>query len=166
MPQVDNHTRIVSKMARICSAREYCEYDIEQKLVREGVGEEDVKKIMAYLIENRFVDNLRYSCAFVRDKSRLKGWGSRKIIYALKSRRVPGDVIEMALREIGINQESENLAKVIEAKAASIGLNRIRDFDEMNAAKNRLIRFAIGRGFEYGKVFEAVNKIMAKFAKK
>ena len=47
------------KMADLCARSEQCEYDIREKLRRKMLPIADIDRIICFLIENRFIDDLR-----------------------------------------------------------------------------------------------------------
>ncbi len=145
----------LSSMQRVCSAREYCEHDIRLKLKRFELSVQEVDKIILKLKGDDFLNEERFALAFVRDKSRLNGWGGRKIAFALKNRKVTEEAISYAFSQLDIDSERNTLLRILETKARSLKAD-----DERNNRKYKLIRFALSRGFEYDKVLEAVNKII------
>lgn len=142
-------------MQRVCSMREYCVSDIMQKLQRFELDLGEAEKIIESLRSDKFLDESRYTLAFVRDKSRLSGWGGRKISYALKRKKIDDKVISDALRELDKAAESERLLKILSAKVKTIGKEEGRD-----KRKAKLIRFALSRGFDFEMILPAVNKII------
>jgi regulatory protein len=142
-------------MQRICSMREYCESDILSKLGRFDLNPGEAEKIVESLKADKFVDDRRYSQAFVRDKSRLSGWGGRKISFALRRKKIEQSIIAEAIKELDKSSEAERLIKILAIKAKSIDKEESRD---KRTAK--LIRFALSRGFDYEQAISAVNKII------
>ncbi len=135
--------------------REYCESDILLKLKRFELNEGEAEKILESLKADKFVDDNRYATAFVRDKSRLSGWGGRKISYALNRKGVEKSIIAESLKELDKASEAQRLLKILTIKARSI------DKEESRAKKTaKLIRFALSRGFDYELALSAVNKII------
>ncbi|MEN6619479.1 MAG: regulatory protein RecX [Rikenellaceae bacterium] len=145
----------LSSMQRMCSSREYCEHDIRLKLKRFELSSTETNAIILKLKADDFLNEERFALAFVRDKSRLSGWGSRKIAFALKNRRVSEDAINYAFSQLDTDSERNTLMKILETKAKSL-----KKEEERESRKYKLIRFALSRGFEYDKILEAVNKII------
>ncbi|MFA6769874.1 MAG: regulatory protein RecX [Bacteroidales bacterium] len=152
--------KALSAMQRLCSMREYCRYDINIKLKKLELSDNERKQIIISLEEDKFLDNSRYAVAFVRDKAAFNGWGTTKIRWALKLKKVEEEIIEEAMKQLPPEDELQRLSLLLNKKIKS--LNR-----EQEKAKVRvkLIRFAISRGFDYDKVIPVVNKIMANFVK-
>jgi len=145
----------LSSMQRICSTREYCEHDIHLKLKRFELTEEESDAIILKLKADDFLNEERFALAFVRDKSRLSGWGPRKITYALKNRRVSEKAISIAVSQLDKESERKNLEKILATKARSL-----KKDDAKDVRRAKLIRFALSRGFGYDKILGVVNKII------
>ena len=93
--------KVLEKMRVLCSRREYCRSDILKKVVSALDGDrQEAEKIIDILVNEKFIDELRYASAFVRDKSALSGWGVVKIRYMLSSKGIPREVISEALGEV------------------------------------------------------------------
>lgn len=152
---VNEGSQPLAYMQRICSVREYCEHDIRLKLKRFDLSETETESIIAKLKADKFLDEDRYAAAFVRDKSRLGGWGSRKIVFALKNKRVADRVIDNALSQIDHETERGTLEKVLATKA-----KELRKEEDRDKLRSKLIRFALSRGFGYDKILEVLNKII------
>jgi len=148
----------LSAMQRLCSMRECCRADILKRLKRFQLTDKEESHIIQTLQEEKFLDESRFAGAFVRDKSTLAGWGPAKIRWQLRVKGVEGDVINEALKSISLENQDEKLISLLSKKRASI------KEDAPEKVREKLIRFALSRGFEYEKVLWALNKIMAKFA--
>ncbi len=148
-------TSAVDTFRRLCSAREYCTFDLLSKMERMGLEEGEKQTIIKTLKAEKFLDDSRFAGAFVRDKSRLGGWGTIKIRYALRNKRIPDDIIYSALGEITRDAEMERLKKLLALKANSF------KSDDLTANKlNKLIRFAVSRGFDYELSLKVAKEII------
>jgi regulatory protein len=113
--------------------------------------ENDAQKVetaLQKLIEEKYVDDLRYSIAYVRDKSSIAGWGDVKIKYMLSAKGVSRDIISKALEEVDSEKASNRLAKLIE--------NKLKSLKDDPQCRLKLLRYAMGRGYSY----EEVNKLI------
>ncbi|MEF9985962.1 MAG: regulatory protein RecX [Bacteroidales bacterium] len=143
-----------------CSRSEYCTGQIYEKLTRwaaKGIFcSEDNEWVINLLIADKFVDDYRFACAYTRDKFKISGWGKRKIEYQLRRLRVPTTIINMAVQENCINSTKTNdmLLKLVERKWNSLKK------EELPAQKKiKVLRFAIGRGFEYDEIMAALLSV-------
>lgn len=151
----DRGRELLGKMTALCSRREYCEADIRKKLAKArqedgGIAADAASRaqmeddIIDFLKKEKFIDDLRYATAFVRDKSALAGWGRVKIRHALSAKGVSRECVETALAELDGNPGLEKLEKALKMKAA-----KLRDDPH---CKFKLLRFALGRGYEYDEI--------------
>ena len=146
-------TRTLDNLRRQCSRREYCTSDVLAKALKSlGGDREAADKVVAKLVEEKYVDDSRYAQAYAREKSSISGWGEVKIRYMLSAKGLSKDVITEALAEIDEKKADSRLEKLLE--------NKYRTLKEDPQWKIKLLRFALGRGYSY----DQVNGFMAKLA--
>ncbi|MDD3033716.1 MAG: regulatory protein RecX [Bacteroidales bacterium] len=150
-------------MQRYCSMREYCASDIRKKLKARGCDPDETEAVIKKLIEDRFIDEERYCTAFVRDKSSLSGWGARKIEFALRNKGLDGVVIKAALESIDPEAGSKVLERVVKRKFEELIKRRVKSDEDNTKIRERVIRFALTRGFTYEEILKVFNKTMANF---
>ena len=144
--------QIYNRMMALCSRREYCKNDIAAKIA--ALSEDvDAQAMIERLIKERFIDESRYAAAFVRDKSRLAGWGEMKIRYALQKKGLDKETIAAAMGEIDPDEQMERLAKLMQAKARTL---KTATPEEKRA---KLMRFAASKGFTFAQADEICKKI-------
>lgn len=145
--------KLLEKMRVLCSRREYCRSDILKKVVSALDGDrQGAEKIVDILVDEKFIDELRYASAFVRDKSALSGWGAAKIRYMLSSRGIPREVISEALGEVDEGKARARLEKLME--------NRYRSLKDDPQCRLKMLRFGLGRGYEYDEVSSVIDILM------
>ncbi len=130
------------KAAACCSGAEHCLSDIRKKLDKWNLGKERQEEVLARLQAEKFIDEARFSRCFVRDKFRCNRWGRVKIMQALRLKNIPDACCREALAEIEEEEYLRTLRKVLQVKAR--GLKAGSDHER----NGKLIRFALGRGFE------------------
>lgn len=131
----------IAKAAALCSRKEYCCSEIRTKLERWGLSE--TEEVITYLLEEKYINEDRFTRFFVRDKFRFNKWGRIKIRYALKLKKIPGHIVECALeQEIDPGIYVETLSTLIASQSKRV--KGKSDFE----IKGKLYRFAYGRGFE------------------
>ena len=108
--------KILERMRRTCSMREYCCSDIRKKIERLDAGGIDADKIIATLCREKFIDETRYAAAFARDKSALQGWGPVKIAYALRSKGIEKETIDEAIGALDSEKSAEKLQSLLKNK--------------------------------------------------
>ena len=151
----ENIQKITDRMRRLCSRREYCTSDILKKVSDALDGDrETASKVLDVLIADKYVDDLRYATAYARDKATISGWGAAKIRYMLSGKGISRDLISRALEEIDEGKAEVRLEKLLE--------NKWRTLKDDPQAKLKMLRFALGRGYEYDEAKSAVDSIILR----
>ena len=145
----------LSKAMKYCSRREVCISDITDKLTAWEANQQDISYIIDVLINEKFIDELRYAKAFASDKFKFNNWGKNKIFYHLKAKRIPENFINEALLEID-DQEYKNIAKKLLLKK----LKTLKP-DTPNL-KQKLYSFLANKGFEPEIFHEIIDEILTK----
>ena len=141
------------KAEAYCSASEHCKFEVFSKLRQWGIAEESWESIVHHLEEERYIDEQRYACAFVRDKYRFNQWGRIKIIQALRMKQISSSCITEALEEIDEDEYLAVLISLLKRKARTIKASS--DYERTG----KLIRFAGGHGYEMDDVLCCMKKI-------
>ena len=134
------------KAEAYCSASEHCKADVFGKLYQWGVPEEDWEDFVSHLEKEGYIDENRYAVSFVRDKYRFNQWGRIKISQALRMKHIPADCIVAAMEEIEEREYLSVLTSLLKKKLHSVKASN--DYER----NGKLIRFAIGHGYEMGNV--------------
>lgn len=139
------------KLESYCAYQERCQQEVRDKLYELGLHQEEVENIIAYLIENNFINEERFAKAFVRGKFRMNDWGKIKIIQHLKAKRIATPLIKIALTEI---DEEEYIAKLDELirKKVDKSLKKL-SYNE----KAKIVRYLQGKGYENDLIFQRLN---------
>jgi regulatory protein len=137
----------------ICSQAETCASDIRKKLGAWGLSEEDAGAVIDHLKESNFINDERYARAYVKDKFRFNGWGRQKISFKLRSKKISREIQDAAFAEIEEEAYSGRLLKLLSDKAGTI---KARDPYDLRV---KLIRFAMGRGFESSQIRAALAEM-------
>jgi regulatory protein len=110
------------------------------------------QEVVEVLVNEKYVDDLRYASAFARDKSAIQGWGEVKIRYMLSAKGVPRDVIDKALEEIDQDKADSRLEKLLQ--------NKLKSLKDDPQRRLKLLRFALGRGYSYDEVNSLINTLL------
>ncbi len=132
-----------SRLEAMCSRAEHCTFDMQEKMKRWGIDNDIQMRIIASLKKNKYINDERYARAFARDKIEYNKWGRRKVDQALRIKRIDEDIRNRVLNEIDNSKYAETLQPLLIAKMKSTKANS--DYE----LSCKLIRFALGRGFEY-----------------
>ena len=145
--------KVADRMRALCSRREYCRKDVMKKVMTALDGDvAKAEEVIAKLVEERYVDDLRYATAFARDKASIAGWGEAKIRYMLSSKGIDRELIAQALDEVDDKRAETRLEKLME--------NKVRSLKDDPQCRLKLLRFGLGRGYSYDQVTEMIDKML------
>ena len=148
-----DQTIAYDKAALLCSKSEKCTSEIQDKLKLWGLSAEESESVIKKLITEKYIDDERFARAYAKDKFRFNRWGKQKIEYMLRTKHINQETVKLALEEITDEGYSGELLKLIADKEKSI---KAKDqYDK----RNKLMRFAMGRGFESGKIYAALMEL-------
>lgn len=142
----------LARAAALCSQREYCVSQIEEKLVAWGQSAEACERIVSKLIEERFIDEARFSRAYALDKMRYNHWGRVKIRQMLRMLGVSNADREAAIAELPDDEYFSILRHLVEQKLPTV---KARSEYEL---RGKLLRFLTGRGFELDEASSAIDE--------
>ncbi len=132
----------LGKAMALCSGAELCASQVEGRLARWGMDEEAQARIVAYLRREGYIDERRFARAYSLDKFRYNGWGRVKIDLLMRRLGIAeGDRAE-GLASIDEGEYQRRLTQLLRAKAR--GTRASTAFE----LRGKLMRFAMGRGFE------------------
>jgi len=130
-------------LTALCAQAEHCQWEMTEKMRRWEISDEAQARIMQRLVQERYVDDLRYARAFVKDKVRYNKWGHRKIEQALWQKHIDEDIRQQALREIDDEEYLAVLKPLLKQKRRTTKANNDYELNQ------KLMRFALGRGFTF-----------------
>lgn len=146
--------KILRRMAILCSKREYTTSDIRNKLISWKVAIADVDYIVKKLVEEKYIDELRYSRSFTHDKFHINGWGRIKIASNLKAKSIPDEIIKEVLLDITDEENRQRLREIIIAK-----IERSPQDADRTKLHVRTTKMCLQHGFEQSLVIEEMNDI-------
>lgn len=145
----------LSKAMFMCSRQEKCCFDIRKKLRDWEISSDDQNQIIQTLIDEKFINEERYTNFYVRDKFRFNRWGRIKISHYLKQKQIPEHIIFDAIEQLDESEYSQNLHDILISK-----IKTIRD-EEPHQLRTKLYRFAQGRGFESQLSLQLIDKLIS-----
>lgn len=130
------------RLSAMCASAEHCSYEMTEKMRKWELPDDAAARVMERLVNDKYIDDERYSRFFVKDKLRYNKWGRRKIDQALFMKRIPEDIRQAVLSEITDEDYAGILRPLLKSKRKAT--KAASDY-EMNG---KLIRFAMSRGFD------------------
>lgn len=148
----ERQKQFLIKAASFCAYQERSLKEVRQRLREWELTEDEIEPIIAELIIQNYLNEERFTRAFAGGKFRVKKWGRLKIKQELKLRGVSNELIKKGLSEIDGDDYEETLRDLLEKKARSL---RGEPLD----VKQKLVRFALSRGFESDIVWDLLKTI-------
>ena len=124
---------------------------MRDKLYEWGLWSNDVEELISELIQTNFLNEERFTQAYVSGKFKIKNWGKIKIRQGLKLKKVPEKMITNALKAIDYD---EYLAVILTTALKKAPLIKEKDGYKK---KFKLITYLMGRGFERDLIIEALK---------
>jgi len=101
-----------------------------------------LEEIIGSLIEEDFLNEIRFAKTYARGKFRMKAWGRIKIIQSLKQKGITDYCIKEAMKEINPADYKETLHLILAQQ-----LEKCPDLPPFER-KSKAFRYALSRGFE------------------
>ena len=143
----------LQKLSALCSQSEHCTSEMKDKMTRWGIDEDAQQRVVEYLVANRYVDDRRYARSFVNDKLKYNKWGPRKIEQSLWMKHIDESILREALDDVDNEEYISVLRPLLTSKRKT---TKAETDYEMN---QKLLRFAIGRGFTFEQVKEVIDDV-------
>lgn len=137
-----------------CSKKEYCSKDIRDKLSRWELSEEAIEKIMSFLLQHKFVDDIRFARIYAEDKFRFNHWGKQKISMMLHQKGLSTNIITNALKVLDTPDYTESCLEILKQKRMSLPEQPVYQ------VRAKLTRFALGRGFDFDTINQCLEKLL------
>jgi regulatory protein len=131
------------ELAALCAQAEHCQQEMRDKMRRWEMDEAVQERVIGRLVKERYIDEERYTRAFVNDKIRYQKWGRRKIQQALWMKRIDNDIQQRVLDEVDDEEYLDLLRPLLKQKRKT---TKAQSDYELN---QKLLRFALGRGFTF-----------------
>ena len=149
--QVYTVSQATEKAKKYCAYQERCQLEVRQKLQAFVITSEEREEVIMNLIQENYLNEERYSMAYARGKFRIKHWGKKKIILALKQKDISEYCINKGLSEIDELEYEKVMFDLID-----------KTFDKNKGLKNyqriaKTAQYVIGRGFESNLVWEQLK---------
>lgn len=140
-----------SKAEAYCAYQERSQQEVRDKLYYWGLHRTDVEEVIAGLITDNYLNEERFAMAYASGKFRMNGWGKHKIKQGLVQKAVSAPLIRMALRSLDEGEYREKLLNLLQAKG------RLERESHPVRRKNKLMRYALGKGYESELILELLN---------
>jgi regulatory protein len=146
----------IERLKNYCALQDRCQWDVTQKMKEWGLLEMTQNHILEILIQEKYVDEERFTQSFCRGKFLIKKWGKVKITNELKKKKISDICIKKGLEEIDLTEYDLLLENLLTKKN-----DTLRDKNHFTR-KSKLARFLIQRGFEGNLVWDKIREFSNK----
>jgi len=136
-----------------CALREHCRSELMRKLIEKGLSKPESERLIERLEQEGYMDERRYAEAFVHDKTLLDRWGRIKTRQTLAMKGISNTDITRALAAIDEESYRTLLCELLQEKARTVTASGEKEL------KQKLVRYAAGRGFEPDLIFDCIDTL-------
>lgn len=140
----------LTKLQQYCAYQDRCHSEVRNKLLSLKIYGDDLEEIISELIQEKYLDELRFAKSYARGKFRIKKWGKNKIKQNLKAKQVSDYCIKKAMQEIDDEEYIETLKNIISSRI--INNDNLNDYQ----FKLKVIRYCQNRGYELDVINELI----------
>lgn len=151
----------VARMGKYCAYTERSTDDVKKKLKTLGVSAEDTQLVMERISKMGFLNESRFASAFATGKFRMKKWGKKKLGMEMKRKGLTDELIQKGLSQLSEMDYTETLDTLLQKKwkVISRSVSDDDDYETKQKHKQKLVRFALQKGYEADLIFERIKKL-------
>jgi regulatory protein len=146
---------ILQKAASYCAYQERTQDEVRQRLKKWNVWGEEADELIAELISMNYLSEERFAKTYAGGKFRIKNWGRMKIRQELHRRGLSEYSIEKGMNEIEDAAYLSGLKEILTKKKALLARTETDAFK----LKQKLARFALGKGYESELVWKELENL-------
>ena len=110
-----NALEAYGRLTAFCAAGEHCLSEVKERLRRWNVAADEAEALVQRLLDEGYVNEVRYSRAFINDKVRFARWGRVKISQTLQQKQISSSLYAPLLDDIDQEEYLEQLRRLLEA---------------------------------------------------
>ena len=133
----------IKKLRRYCAYQERCHQEVRSKLLDLKIYGDDLEEVMMHLIEENFLNEMRFAQAYARGKFNMKHWGRIKISLGLKNKNITPYLIQKGLDEI-----DEDLYLNVLRSEAEKYIDKYKDRLDSYVLRKKTTNYLMRKGYE------------------
>lgn len=141
----------LKKLGDLCAKTEHCSGEIMEKMYKMGLPEDAKTRIMEKLTKYSYVEDERFTNAYVYDKIRYNKWGRRKIEQSLWAKRIDNKIANLVLDAVPDEEYLSVLRPLLKSKYPTIKAET--DYER----SVKLIKYALGKGFTFDLIKQCID---------
>lgn len=145
----------LQKIRHYCAYQERCHSEVKEKLYGYGLRSNEVEAILTQLIEDDYLNEMRFAEQFAGGRFRMKQWGRVRIRYELKQRQVSDYCIKKGLQAIDAEAYERTLLRLAEQK-----LQELRRETNVFVKRKKLQAYLLQKGYETDSIREVLRSLL------
>ena len=141
------------KLEHYCAYQERCHQEVVNKLQELGMIPAAIDAIISSLIQNNYLNEMRFAQSFARGKFRIKKWGKNRILRELKRRNISNYNIKKGMEQISEEDYHATFLELFEKRKKEVARLPIEH------QKKKLISYLSYRGWETELIYDALRKL-------
>ena len=141
------------KLEHYCAYQERCHQEVVNKLQELGMIPAAIDAIISSLIQNNYLNEMRFAQSFARGKFRIKKWGKNRILRELKLRNISNYNIKKGMGQISEEDYHTTFMELFEKRKKEVARLPIEK------QKKKLISYLSYRGWETELIYNALREL-------
>jgi len=141
------------KLEHYCAYQERCHQEVVNKLRELGMIPTAIDTIITSLIQNNYLNEMRFAQSFARGKFRIKKWGKNRILRELKLRNISNYNIKKGMEQISEEDYHTTFMELFEKRKKEVARLPIEK------QKKKLISYLSYRGWETELIYDALREL-------
>ena len=141
------------KLEHYCAYQERCHQEVVNKLQELGMIPAAIDAIISSLIQNNYLNEMRFAQSFARGKFRIKKWGKNRILRELKRRNISNYNIKKGMEQISEEDYHTTFMELFEKRKKEVARLPIEK------QKKKLISYLSYRGWETELIYDALREL-------
>jgi regulatory protein len=148
---------IKQKAFALLGKRIHSVYELRTKLRQKKYDADLIQLTIDELLNNRYLDDMKFAEMYSEEKLRLKLWGKTKLKSELMKKGISSAIITAVLEEKfpPADEELDNASQLVKKKYSQL---KNRNMEHQKLVK-RLYAFLISRGYSYDVSRQAIEKL-------
>jgi regulatory protein len=148
---------IKQKAFALLGKRIHSVYELRTKLRQKKYDADLIQLTIDELLNNRYLDDMKFAEMYSEEKLRLKLWGKTKLKSELMKKGISSAIITAVLEEKfpPADEELDNASQLVKKKYSQL---KNRNMEQQKLVK-RLYAFLISRGYSYDVSRQAIEKL-------
>ncbi len=152
-PKAKSEEQALNSLMALCARAEKSSGDALRLMKKWGVDESSQQRVLEQLIKDRFIDDDRFTGAFIREKRDINGWGVYKIRMELHRKGIDRETIDRHITELDPSQIRDKLIELLTKRL------RIVKYENKYQLRDKLLRYGASRGYDFSMLNECIKEV-------